>query len=69
MPSIEFKEIDIDRIDLYQDKYKKYDYEVPVIAVENKYKKLIELPRISPRIKDDQLRKWFEKHIKNILNK
>ena len=27
----ELKEIDIDRVDLYKDKYKKYDYEVPVI--------------------------------------
>jgi len=30
----ELKEIDIDRFDLYKDKYKKYNYEVPVIAVE-----------------------------------
>ncbi len=30
----ELKEIDIDRVDLYKDKYKKYDYEVPVIAIE-----------------------------------
>jgi len=28
LPNLELKEIDIDRVDLYQDKYKKYDYEV-----------------------------------------
>jgi len=30
----EFREIDIDRFDIYKDKYKKYDYEVSGIAVE-----------------------------------
>ena len=66
----ELKEIDIDRVDLYQDKYKKYDYEVPVIAIEeDKSKKIIELPRISPRLKDDQLENWFEKNINTVLKK
>ena len=49
----ELKEIDIDRVDLYKDKYKKYDYEVPVIAVLGiTSEEIIELPRISPRLKD-----------------
>ena len=66
----EFKEIDIDRVDLYQDKYKKYDYEVPVVAVEEiRSKEIIELPRISPRLKDDQLKRWFKKNINTILKK
>jgi len=70
LPNLELKEIDIDRVDLYQDKYKKYDYEVPVIGIEEvKSKKIIELPRISPRIKDDQLKNWFKKNINTILNK
>ena len=69
-PKLELKEIDIDRFDLYQDKYKKYDYEVPVIGIEHvKSKKIIELPRISPRIKDDQLKNWFEKNINTSLKK
>ena len=67
-PNFELKEIDIDRVDLYQDKYKKYDYEVPVIAIEeDKSKKIIELPRISPRLKDDQLETWFKKNINIVL--
>ena len=70
LPNLELIEIDIDRVDLYQDKYKKYDYEVPVIGIEEvKSKKIIELPRISPRIKDDQLKNWFEKNINTILKK
>jgi len=66
----ELKEIDIDRVDLYKDKYKKYDYEVPVIAIERiRSEEIIELPRISPRLKDDQLKKWFQKNISTILEK
>ena len=66
----ELKEIDIDRVDLYQDKYKKYDHEVPVIAIEGiSSKEIIELPRISPRLKDYQLKNWFQKNINTILKK
>ena len=69
-PNLELKEIDIDRLDLYKDKYKKYDYEVPVIAVEGiTSEEIIELPRISPRLKDDQLKNWFQKNINTILKK
>ena len=51
-------------------KYKKYDYEVPVIAVERiRSEEIIELPRISPRLKDDQLKNWFQKNISTILEK
>ncbi len=70
LPNLELIEIDIDRVDLYQDKYKKYDYEVPIIAIEGiNSKEIIELPRISPRLKDDQLKNWFQKNINTILNK
>ena len=70
LPNLELIEIDIDRVDLYQDKYKKYDYEVPIIAIEGiNSKEIIELPRISPRLKDDQLKNWFEKNINTILDK
>ena len=69
-PKLEINEIDIDRFDLYQDKYKKFDHEVPVVAIkESTSKKFIELPRISPRLKDDQLKKWLEKNINIALNK
>ena len=68
--SFNLKEIDIDRVDLYKGKYKKYDYEVPGIAVEKiRSEEIIELPRISPRLKDDQLKNWFQKNISTILEK
>ena len=69
-PTLEINAIDIDRFDLYQDKYKKFDHEVPVVAIiESTSQKFIELPRISPRLKDDQLKKWLEKNINIALNK
>ena len=69
-PKLEINEIDIDSFDLYQDKYKKFDHEVPVVAIkESTSQKFIELPRISPRLKDDQLKKWLEKNINIALNK
>ena len=69
-PNLEFKEIDIDRFDLYQDKYKKYDYEVPVIAIKKeKFNEIIELPRISPRLKGYQLESWLKKNINTVLKK
>ena len=69
-PKLEINEIDIDSFDLYQDKYKKFDHEVPVLAVkEIKSQKIIELPRVSPRLKDDQLKKWLKKNINIALNK
>ena len=69
-PKLEINEIDIDRFDLYQDKYKKFDNEVPVVAIkESKSQKINELPRISPRLKDDQLKKWLKKNINIALNK
>ena len=64
---LRIQEIDIDRFDLYQDKFKKYDYEVPVIALKKiNSNKIIELPRISPRLKDSQLENWLKKNINNL---
>ena len=69
-PKLEINEIDIDRFDLYEDKYKKFDHEVPVVAIkESTSQKFIELPRISPRLNDEQLKKWLEKKINIALNK
>ena len=64
---LRIQEIDIDRFDLYQDKFKKYDYEVPVIALKKiNSNKIIELPRVSPRLKDSQLENWLKKNINNL---
>ena len=62
------EEIDIDRFDLYQDSFKKYDLEVPVLAIKNKNSsQIIELPRVSPRLNELQLEKWLKKTINNLL--
>ena len=62
------EEIDIDRYDLYEDKFRKYDNYVPVLALEKiKADEYIELPRCSPRLKDTQLKKWLNKNIRNAL--
>ena len=43
---------------------------MPVIAVEGiRSEEIIELPRISPRLKDDQLKNWFQKNINTFLKK
>ena len=67
-PSLKIHEIDIDRFDLYKNKFKKYDNDVPVLALEDiNSGKCYELPRVSPRLKDLQLKNWLEKNINNIL--
>lgn len=68
--NLKVEEIDIDRFDLYQDRFKKYDYLVPVLALkyENSYE-IIELPRVSPRLKKIQLKNWLKKNIDNVLQR
>ena len=66
---LKLQEIDIDRFDLYKNKYKKYDYEVPVLALKRyKSSKINELPRVSPRLKNLQLRNWLKKNIDDLIN-
>jgi len=68
--NLRIKEIDIDRFDLYQNRFKKYDLEVPVLAIQTlKSCKVIELPRPSPRLKNIQLKNWLQRNINIALNK
>ena len=67
-PKLKIYEIDIDRYDLYKNDYRKYDHQVPVLALKlADSKEIFELPRVSPRLKDLQLNNWLEKNINNIL--
>ena len=69
-PKLEIFEVDIDRFDLYKNDFKKYDHQVPVLALQlNESQEIIELPRISPRLKGLQLVDWLKKNINNILVK
>ncbi len=68
-PDLKIQEIDIDRFDLYKDQYKKYDHEVPVIALKNiSSNQVNEFPRVSPRIKEIQLENWLRKNIKLLIS-
>ena len=68
-PVIKIQEIDIDRFDLYKNQFKKYDHQVPVLALQDiNTERIYELPRISPRLKDFQLKFFLQKYINNFLD-
>lgn len=69
-PKLEILEVDIDRFDLFKNDFKKYDHQVPVLALQlTESKEIIELPRVSPRLKGLQLDNWLKKNINHILVK
>ncbi len=68
-PSIALTIIDIDSKKVSLDIQMKYTNEVPVIVLDStRLLKKIELPRVSPRLKEDMLLSWIQKNL-NILYK
>ena len=68
-PSIVLSIVDIDSNRVSLDIQMKYTNEVPVIVLDsNRLLKKIELPRVSPRLKEDMLLSWIQKNL-NILYK
>ena len=68
-PSIILSIVDIDSKKVSLDIQMKYTKEVPVIVLDsNLLLKKIELPRVSPRLKEDMLFYWIQKNL-NILYK
>ena len=68
-PSIALSIVDIDSRKVSLDIQKKYTNEVPVIVLDStRLLKKIELPRVSPRLKEDMLLSWIQKNL-NILYK
>ncbi len=68
-PSIVLSIIDIDSEKVSLDIKMKYTNEVPVIVLDStRLLKKIELPRVSPRLKEDMLLSWIQKNL-NILYK
>ncbi len=68
-PSIVFSIVDIDSKKVPLGIQKKYTNEVPVIVLDStRLLKKIELPRVSPRLKEDMLLSWLQKNL-NILYK
>ena len=68
-PSLILSIVDIDSKKVSLDIQMKYDNEVPVMVLKSSIlSKIIELPRVSPRLKDDMLFSWIQKNL-NIFYK
>ncbi len=63
-PEIVLSIIDIDSEIVPAHTYRKYTNEVPVLLLNSrKLLKEIELPRVSPRLKEDMLSSWIQKNL------
>ena len=63
-PSIVLSIVDIDSKKVSLDIQLKYTNEVPVLVLDSsKFFKKIELPRVSPRLKEDMLLSWIQKNL------
>ena len=68
-PSVLLSIVDIDSKKVPLDIQIKYTNEVPVMVLDStRLLKKIELPRVSPRLKEDMLLSWIQKNL-NILYK
>ena len=68
-PSLILSIVDIDSEKVSLDIQIKYTNEVPVLVLDStKLLKKIELPRVSPRLKEEMLLSWIQKHL-NVLYK
>tara|TARA_B100000965_G_C19193525_1_gene584208 strand:+ start:74 stop:385 length:312 start_codon:yes stop_codon:yes gene_type:complete len=68
-PPIELSIIDIDNKEVSIDIKMKYTNEVPVLVLDsNKLSRKIELPRVSPRLKEDLLLTWIQKNLNIFFN-
>ena len=68
-PPIVLSIIDIDNKEVSIDIQRKYTNEVPVLVLDsNKLSRKIELPRVSPRLKEDLLLSWIQKNLNIFFN-
>ena len=68
-PPVVLSIIDIDNKEVSIDIQRKYTNEVPVLVLDsNKLSRKIELPRVSPRLKEDLLLSWIQKNLNIIFN-
>ena len=66
-PSIVLSIVDIDSNKVSLDIKMKYTNEVPVIVLDStRLLKKIELPRVSPRLKEDMLFSWIQKNLNSL---
>ena len=67
-PPMALQVVDIDKGGISEIERARYDQRVPVmVVVLNKAKRTIELPRVSPRIKEQDFFRWMQKAINKIL--
>ncbi len=65
-PSVVLEIMDIDSIEVSLDERRLYTNEVPVLVLDSsKLARRIELPRLSPRLKNDNLFKWLQDKLNN----
>ena len=65
-PSVVLKIVDIDSTDVSLNERRLYTNEVPVLVLHSsKLARRIELPRISPRLKKDNLFTWLQNKLNN----
>ena len=68
-PPIVLSIIDIDSNKVSIDIQRKYTNDVPVLVLDsNKLSRKIELPRVSPRLKEDSLLSWLQKNLNILFN-
>ena len=66
-PSIVLSIVDIDSKKVSIDIQMKYTNEVPVMVLDSsRLLNKFELPRISPRLKEDMLLSWIQKNLNNV---
>ena len=67
-PSLELSIVDIDSKKVSSDIQIKYTNEVPVLVLDsNRLLRKIELPRVSPRLKEDLLLSWIQKNLNRVF--
>ena len=67
-PSMNLKVVDIDQGELSELERNSLDLRVPVIVLSfTKTNRMIEIPRVSPRIKQTELFNWLQKTINQTL--
>ena len=68
-PPMVLSVIDIDNQEVSIDLQRKYTNQVPVLVLDsNKLSRKIELPRVSPRLKEDMLLSWIQKNLNILFN-
>tara|TARA_Y100001968_G_scaffold292830_1_gene298389 strand:+ start:741 stop:1055 length:315 start_codon:yes stop_codon:yes gene_type:complete len=68
-PPFHLQVLDINNPDMPDDLRCRYEMEIPILAIhlENDISQ-VELPRVSPRLKDEELLKWLKKAIKKNIS-